>query len=124
MCCTHAAPRTFSPMDAYPPHSASFRLIPPHSIPSRLRSQDTSACDEPASPHVLIDVLISLMGILRGQQKARQVEDKPAGAMYGICVCVRTYRETVPDGSLPADCSPRAWCKCYWCASARCAGTP
>jgi hypothetical protein len=59
-------------------------LIPPHSIPSRLRSQDTSAYDEPASPHVLIDVLISLMGILRGQQKARQVEDKPAGAIYGI----------------------------------------
>jgi hypothetical protein len=60
--------------------------IPPHSIPSCRRSQDTSACDEQASPHVLIDVLISLMGVLRGQQKA------PAGGEQTCRGCVWCLR--------------------------------
>src|SRR4051812_17512997 len=97
---------------------------PPHSIPSCLRSQDTSSCDEQASPHVLIDVLISLMGMLRGQQKAPAGGRTPAGVACGGCGCVRTIRVPQPGGRPPVGCLPRAWCKCYWCAYVGCAVTP
>jgi hypothetical protein len=50
--------------------------------------------------------------------------DKPARAGSGVCVCVIPARVPQPDGRPHGGCSPRACCKCYWCAYAGCAGTP
>ena len=45
------------------------------------------------------------------------------GCMGG-CGSVRTTGVPEPGERPPGGCSPRACCKCYWCAYAGCAGTP
>jgi len=58
---------------------------PLHAFLSSL--EDTCSCNETASPHVVIDVLIYLTGVLRGQYKAPADGSTNLPGLGVPCVC-------------------------------------
>src|SRR5919199_268978 len=87
--------------------------------------EDTHACGETASPHVVIAVVISSSGGGAGHTKPRQaVRQTCQGRGWGVCGVVRTNRGPQPGGPQHDGCSPHAWRSCFWCGSAGCSRTP